>query len=110
MPTNTAGRGALLVSIAVLDLDEKTSFNSTYKARLVLDVTVTKPGSREACWTGRVDGQANNYGEAQQAGELHRDPEQGARPGRDVAVERPGLPRRGVREVQASAPPAPTTL
>jgi hypothetical protein len=63
LPT-VAGKAGVQVTIAALDLDEKSSFNSTFKARVVLDVTVTKPGTSEACWAGRVEGQAENYGEA----------------------------------------------
>lgn len=59
-----AGKSAVVASIAALEIDEKSSFNSTFKARVVLDVTVLQPGTNQPCWAGRVEGMAENYGEA----------------------------------------------
>ena len=64
LPSNVAGKGAVQATIAALDIEEKSAFNSTFKARLVLDVTVSAPGTNQPCWAGRVEGTSENYGEA----------------------------------------------
>ena len=57
------GKTQLAVTLSTLDLEERTFHNSSYEAKLVLDVTVTLAGGAP-CWSGRVDGFARNYGSA----------------------------------------------
>ena len=64
MPVSGAGKGNVVATIAAINLEEKAAWNAMYRAKVVLDVVVTKPGSAEACWTGRVEGVSENYGEA----------------------------------------------
>jgi hypothetical protein len=55
------------VKLVRLQVDEKVFVNAQYDGVVELDVTVAKPGSEAACWTGRVKGSAENYGEAGKA-------------------------------------------
>lgn len=62
MALGTAGRADLVVSIRMLDLQEKVFSNSNYEARVVLDATVPKAGTNTPCWSGSFEGSSKNYG------------------------------------------------
>jgi hypothetical protein len=59
------GKGELRVTVNKLDVEEKTYSNSEYDARMVLDFALIRPGTAEQCWTGRTEGFAENYGQAE---------------------------------------------
>lgn len=54
----------LAITITEIALEEKTFYNAEFKGRIGLDAVLNRPGSSNACWSGRVSGNGQNYGKA----------------------------------------------
>ncbi len=55
---------SLAITITEIALEEKTFYNAEYRGRIGLDAVLTHPASSNACWSGRVSGNGQNYGKA----------------------------------------------
>lgn len=64
LPYTTEGKPEITIRLASLWVDEQVYRNAEYDGRIVLDVLVAPPGGGATCWSGRVDGFAENYGRA----------------------------------------------
>jgi hypothetical protein len=62
--TGTSGQPALKVSVRRIVTEEKVFRRANYAGRVVLDAELLPPGGGTACWSGTVDGFAENYGYA----------------------------------------------
>lgn len=63
LPTGTAGKPEVVVGLARIWVQETVYRNAEYDGRVVLDVSVNSPAGA-SCWSGRVEGFAENYGRA----------------------------------------------
>jgi hypothetical protein len=63
LQTGTAGKPEVVVSVARIWVQETVYRNAEYDGRVVLDVSVNSPAGA-SCWSGRVEGFAENYGRA----------------------------------------------
>jgi hypothetical protein len=67
MVANPGAPNDLRISLVSILMEEKQSWNSMYKAALVLETTVLNHGTGTVVWSSRHTGQGSNYGGAGEA-------------------------------------------